>query len=47
LHGERRAFARQFFSRYPVLKIHHTAIMHSARNESVMPTLTPTLTSAI
>ena len=38
---------RQFFSRYPVLKIHHTVIMQMARNISVMPTLTPTLTSAI
>jgi hypothetical protein len=39
--------ARQFFSRYPVLKIHHTVIMQIARNRNVMPTLKPTLTSAI
>ena len=34
-------------SRYPVLKIHHTAPRHRARNPSVTVTLTPTLTSAI
>ena len=37
----------QFFSRYPVLKIHHTATMQMARNAKVMPTLKPTLTSEI
>lgn len=37
----------QFLIRYPVLKIHHTTTMQMARNISVMPTLTPTLTSAI
>jgi hypothetical protein len=41
------AFAGQFFSRYPVLKIHHTTIMQMTRNASVMPTLKVTLTSAI
>ena len=41
------AFARQFFSRYPVLKIHHTATMQMAKKPSVMPTLRPMLTSAI
>ena len=39
--------APQFFSRYPVLKIHHTTIMQAARNVSVMPKLSATLTSAI
>lgn len=39
--------ARQFFSRYPVLKIHHTATMQRPRNASVMPTLKATLTSEI
>jgi hypothetical protein len=29
------------------LKIHHTATMQMARNDSVMATLTPTLTSEI
>jgi hypothetical protein len=33
------------FSLYPVLKIHHTASMHSARKPSVMPVLTKTLPS--
>ena len=35
------------FRRYPVLKIHHTAVRHSPRNKSVMVTLSPTLTSEI
>ena len=38
---------RQFFSRYPVRKIHHTRAMQMARNPSVMPRLRATLTSAI
>ena len=38
-------FSRQFFSRYPVLKIHHTSPMQMARKASVMPRLKPTLTS--
>src|SRR5215212_3097320 len=33
-------------SRYPVLKIHHTAVRHKARKTIVMARLTPTLTSA-
>jgi hypothetical protein len=45
--GQNGAFARQFFSRYPVLKIHHTTIMQPTRNVSVMPTLKATLTSEI
>ena len=36
-----------FFSRYPVLKIHHTAVRHAARNTSVIVKLTPTDTSAL
>jgi hypothetical protein len=36
----------QLFSRYPVLKIHHTTAKHTSRNTAVMPRLTPTLTSA-
>jgi hypothetical protein len=47
LQGEWCAFARQFFNRYPVLKIHHTVTMQMAKNVSVMPTLTPMPTSAI
>ena len=38
---------RQFFSRYPVLKIHHTSTMQTTRKPTVMPRLRPTLTSAI
>jgi hypothetical protein len=40
-------FWRQFFSRYPVLKIHHTVTMQRPRNASVMPRLKVTLTSEI
>jgi len=40
-------FRPQFFSRYPVLKIHHTRTMQMARKPSVMPRLRATLTSAI
>ena len=36
----------QVLSRYPVLKIQRTQTGHSARKASVMPALTPTLTSA-
>ena len=36
----------QVLSRYPVLKIQRTQTRHSARKASVMPALTPTLTSA-
>lgn len=39
--------ADQFFSRYPVRKIHQIATMQITRNASVMPMLTNTLTSAI
>jgi hypothetical protein len=43
----RREPPDQFFSLYPVRKIHATAIMQSSRNSSVMPKLTPTLTSEV
>ena len=39
------ANALQFLSRYPVLKVHHTAARHKARKTRVMPTLKPTPTS--
>ena len=37
----------QFFSRYPVRKIHQITARQIARNATVMPMLTETLTSAI
>ena len=39
--------SRQFFSRYPVLKIHHTSAMQIARKPSVTAMLSVTLTSEI
>jgi hypothetical protein len=42
-----KILSRQFFSRYPVLKIHHTRTMQMTRKPTVMPRLRPTLTSAI
>src|SRR6185312_17360250 len=36
----------QFFSRYPVLKIHHTAARQAPRKTAVAARLTPTFTSA-
>ena len=37
----------QFLSRYPVLKIHHTATRQRIRKAVVMQRLTPTLTSEL
>ena len=37
----------QFLSRYPVLKIHHTAAMQRIRKAVVMQRLMPTLTSEL
>jgi hypothetical protein len=37
----------QFFNRYPVLKIHATTPIESARNPSVIAMLRPTLTSPV
>ena len=37
----------QFFSRYPVRKIHQIVTRQITRNATVMPMLTDTLTSAI
>ncbi len=36
-----------FFTLYPVLKIHHTVVMHMARKTVIMARLTSTLTSDI
>ena len=41
------AAANQFFNRYPVLKIHATTPIESARKPSVIAMLTPTLTSPV
>lgn len=43
----RNVGAGQFFSRYPVRKIHQITTRQITRNASVMPTLTAMLTSAI
>ena len=45
--GSRESCRGQFFSRYPVLKNHHTMARHTARKTSVIVTLTSTLTSAM
>jgi len=39
--------SNQFLSRYPVLKIHHTATRQRIRKAVVMQRLTPTLTSEL
>ena len=43
----RRGRQNYLLSRYPVLKIHHTAKRHTTRNKSVIARLTATLTSAV
>jgi hypothetical protein len=43
----RPGMTAQFFSRYPVRKIHQITTRQITRNASVMPMLTATLTSAI
>jgi hypothetical protein len=45
--GRERFDGDYVFSRYPVLKIHHTVARHTAKKQIVMVRLTPTLTSAI
>jgi hypothetical protein len=47
--GARKPRSRddQFFSRYPVLKIHATTPIESARKPSVIAMLVPTLTSPV
>ncbi len=45
-HAEAKPERAYAFSRYPVLKIHHTAVRQRSKKTSVMVRLRPTLTSA-